>query len=101
MYAIIATGGKQYTVKKDDVLKVEKLDAQADEVVKFDVLFINDNGNVLTGSDVKDAYVQAKVIGDGKGKKVVVYKYKSKKNIRCKKGHRQPFTAVQIIDIVK
>ncbi len=101
MYAIMATGGKQYSVKEGDIVKVEKILANADDTVKFDVLYVNDEGNVLAGSELNGAYVEAKVIGDGKGKKVIVYKYKSKKNIRRKQGHRQPYTAVQITKIVK
>ena len=99
MYAIMATGGKQYTVKKGDIVNVELLNANVDDVVKFDVLFVNDDGKVLTGSEVENACVEAKVLGNGKGKKVIVYKYKSKKNSRRKHGHRQPFTAVEIINI--
>ena len=70
-------------------------------VVNFDVLYINDEGAVLTGSDVQNAKVVANVVSEGKDKKVVVYKYKSKKNIRKRQGHRQPYTAVQITEIVK
>lgn len=101
MYAIMTTGGKQYSVKVGDIVRVEKLDVEQDSTVKFDVLYINDEGNVLAGSDVTNAYVEAKVVGEGKGKKVVVYKYKSKKNIRRRQGHRQPFTAVQVTNICK
>lgn len=101
MYAIMATGGKQYSVKEGDIVKIEKIVANPDDTVKFDVLYINDEGNILTGNELNGAYAEAKVIGDGKGKKIVVYKYKSKKNIRHKQGHRQPFTAVQITKIVK
>lgn len=97
----MATGGKQYSVKEGDIVKVEKIVANAEDTVKFDALYINDEGNILTGAELNGAYVEAKVIGDGKGKKVVVYKYKSKKNIRHKQGHRQPYTAVQITKIVK
>ena len=78
-----------------------KLDAELNSVVNFDVLYINDEGAVLTGSDVQNAKVVANVVSEGKDKKVVVYKYKSKKNIRKRQGHRQPYTAVQITEIVK
>lgn len=101
MYAIMATGGKQYSVKVGDVVRVEKLEVEQDSIVKLDVLYINDEGNILTGSDLENAYVEAKVVGEGKGKKVVIYKYKSKKNIRRKQGHRQPFTALEIVNICK
>ncbi len=101
MYAIMTTGGKQYSVKVGDIVRVEKLDAELNSVVNFDVLYINDEGTVLTGSDVQNAKVVANVVSEGKDKKVVVYKYKSKKNIRKRQGHRQPYTAVQITEIVK
>ena len=101
MYAIIKTGGKQYNVQINDTLRVEKLEANAGDIVKLDVLFINDEGSVLTGSDVANAYAEAEVLGEGKGDKIVVYKYKAKKNIRKKQGHRQPFTALKIVNIVK
>ena len=101
MYAIIKTGGKQYNVQINDTLRVEKLEANAGDIVKLDELFINDEGSVLTGSDVANAYAEAEVLGEGKGDKVVVYKYKAKKNVRRKQGHRQPFTALKIVNIVK
>ena len=101
MYAVIKTGGKQYNVQLGDTLRVEKLDAQAGDTVKLDVLFINDDGVVTTGNDVANAYAEAEVLGNGKGDKIVVYKYKAKKNIRKKQGHRQPFTALKIVNIVK
>ncbi len=101
MYAIIVTGGKQYKVEKDMIVKIEKIAANAGDVVKFDVLLINDQDNILTGKDVAGSYAEAEVLGDGKGDKIIVYKYKSKKNVRKKQGHRQPFTAVKITAIAK
>jgi large subunit ribosomal protein L21 len=101
MYAIIATGGKQYNVQNGDVLNVEKLEANVGDTVKLDVLMVNDEGNVLVGGDAANAYAEAEVLGQGKGKKIVVYKYKAKKNVRRKQGHRQPFTAIKIVNIVK
>lgn len=101
MYAIIKTGGKQYSVQEGDTLRVEKLDAEVGSTVKLDVVFINDGGTVTTGKDVTNAYAEAVVLGNGKGEKIIVYKYKAKKNIRKKQGHRQPFTAVKIVNIVK
>ena len=101
MYAIIATGGKQYNVQNGDVLHVEKLDANVGDTVKLDVLMVNDEGNVLVASDAANAYAEAEVLEHGKGKKIVVYKYKAKKNVRRKQGHRQPFTAIKIVNIVK
>lgn len=94
MYAIIETGGKQYYVSENDVLYIEKLEVNEGEEVVFDkVLMIN--GKV--GSPyVKGAVVKASVEKHGKGKKIIVYKYKSKKNYHKKQGHRQPYTKVQI-----
>ena len=101
MYAIVRTGGKQYTVQAGDVIRVEKLAAEAGSTIQLDVLYINDEGTVLVGSDVANAYAEAEVIGDGKGEKIIVFKYKAKKNERRKQGHRQPFTALKIVNIVK
>ena len=77
MYAIIATGGKQYKVAEGDVIKVEKLNAEAGSKVTFDVVLVN-NGDVLVGDALAKASVEATVEGEGKGKKVIVYKYKRK-----------------------
>ncbi|NCA66973.1 MAG: 50S ribosomal protein L21 [Clostridia bacterium] len=101
MYAIIVTGGKQYKVEKDLIVKIEKLTANVGDVVKFDVLLISDDNGILTGNDVANSYAEAEVLGDGKGDKIIVYKYKSKKNVRKRQGHRQPFTAVKITAIAK
>ena len=95
------TGGKQYTVSEGDVLFVEKLNAEADETVKFDqVLAVVDGENTKIGTPVVEgAAVEAKVIKNGKGKKIVVFKYKAKKNEKSKMGHRQPYTKVEITKI--
>ena len=96
MYAIIATGGKQYKVAEGDVLKVEKLSAATGETVTFDqVIAVSDNG-LKVGADVANATVTATVVGEGKGKKVVVYKYKRKTGYHKKNGHRQACTQVKI-----
>lgn len=96
MYAIIATGGKQYKVSEGDVIKVEKLGVDAGETVTFDnVLAVSDNG-LKVGADVANASVAATVVGDGRGKKVVVYKYKRKTGYHKKQGHRQAYTQVKI-----
>lgn len=96
MYAIIATGGKQYKVSEGDVLNVEKLNAAEGESVTFDqVIAVSDNG-LKVGADVASATVSATVVGEGKGKKVVVYKYKRKTGYHKKNGHRQPYTQVKI-----
>ncbi|MCJ8013784.1 50S ribosomal protein L21 [Paenibacillus sp. KQZ6P-2] len=98
MYAIIETGGKQYKVQEGDVLYIEKLNAGDGESVTFDrVLAVSkDNGLVAGTPVVSGASVTAKVERHGKGAKVVVYKYKPKKNYHKKQGHRQPFTKVTI-----
>jgi len=98
MYAIIETGGKQYKVQEGDVIFIEKLDAEVDSNVVFDkVLAVSNEGNLTFGKPtVEGASVSAKVIGQGKGKKIIVFKYKPKKGYRRKNGHRQPYTKVQI-----
>ena len=96
MYAIIENGGKQYKVSEGDVLKVEKLPAEVGAEVTFNVVMVSDDSGVKVGSDVKNAKVTAKVEAQDKFKKIIVFKYKPKKNERKKQGHRQPFTAVKI-----
>lgn len=102
MYAVIETGGKQYRVQQGDVLFVEKIDAEAGANVSFDkVLLVSKDGKAVAGKPYVDgAKVDAVVLEQGKGKKIVVFKYKSKKNYRKKQGHRQPFTKVKIENIV-
>ena len=99
--AIIVTGGKQYTVAEGDILFVEKLGVEAEEVVKFDqVLAVLDGENTKFGTPVVEgAAVEAKVVKNGKGKKIHVLKYKAKKNEKKKIGHRQPYTKVEITKI--
>ena len=101
MKAVIVTGGKQYTVAEGDVLYIEKLNAEAEETVKFDqVLAVLDGENSKVGAPVVDgAAVEAKVVKNGKGKKIYVLKYKAKKNEKKKIGHRQPYTKVEITKI--
>ena len=97
MYAIIQTGGKQYKDEKGDVLRVEKLDAKADDKYTFeDVLFVGGKSVKVGNPTVEGASVEAKVLAEGKAKKVTVYKYKPKKGYAKKQGHRQPFTKVVI-----
>lgn len=97
MYAIIVTGGKQYTVSEGDVIYIEKLGKNAGDTVTFDqVLFVN-NGEAKVGEPtVAGASVTASVVEEGKAKKVIVYKYKRKTGYHKKNGHRQPFTKVKI-----
>ena len=100
MYAIIATGGKQYRVSEGDVIYIEKIDAQVDSTVSFDVLLMGNDGDVKIGTPVVEGVqVEGKVVGQIRGEKIVVYKYKSKKNYRRKQGHRQPYTKVEITKI--
>ena len=101
MYAVIKTGGKQYRVQQGDVIFIEKIDSQADEAVTFDeVLLVGDGDQTRIGAPtVAGAKVEGKVLGQVKGKKIVVYKYKSKKNERKKQGHRQPYTKIEITAI--
>jgi len=97
MYAIIATGGKQYKVSEGDYIKVEKLDAAAGDTVTFDqVLAVKDDDTLKAGADVAGAKVSATVIENGKGRKVIVYKYKNKTGYHKKNGHRQLYTKVRI-----
>ena len=101
MKAIIVTGGKQYVVSEGDVLYIEKLNAEAEETVKFDqVLAIMDGENSKIGAPVVEgAVVEAKVVKNGKGKKIHVIKYKPKKGEKKHIGHRQPYTKVEITKI--
>ena len=101
MYAVIKTGGKQYRVQQGDVIFVEKINSQADEAVTFEeVLLVGDGDQTKIGAPtVAGAKVEGKVLGQVKGKKIVVYKYKAKKNERKKQGHRQPYTKVEITAI--
>ena len=96
MYAIIATGGKQYKVSEGDVIKVEKLDAEAGNVVTFDQVIAVKGDDLKVGEAVANATVTATVMDQGKGKKVIVYKYKRKSGYHKKNGHRQAYTAVKI-----
>ena len=98
MQAIIVTGGKQYSVAEGDTLFIEKLPAEAGDEVTFDqVLAIVDGENTAFGAPtVKGASVAAKVVKNGKGKKITVFKYKPKKGYRKRQGHRQPYTKVEI-----
>ena len=100
MYAVIATGGKQYRVSEGDVLCIEKIEAEDGATVSFDVLLLSDGENVSIGSPmVEGAKVEAKVLGQVRGEKIVVYKYKSKKDYHRKQGHRQPYTKIEITKV--
>lgn len=99
MFAIIQTGGKQYKVTEGQMLDVEKLNRAVGDKVEFDVLLVSDGDNTKTGSPKLDVKCVAEVIAHGKDDKIVVFKYKAKKNERKKQGHRQPFTRVKIVSI--
>ncbi len=97
MYAIIATGGKQYKVAEGDIIKVEKLGVEAGETVTFDqVLAVRDDAALKVGDAAAKATVTASVVENGKARKVIVYKYKRKTGYHKKNGHRQQYTAVKI-----
>ena len=97
MYAVIATGGKQYKVAEGDVIRVEKLGAEAGSTYTFDQVLVVSGDEVKVGDPVvAGATVEASVIEDGKAKKVIVYKYKRKTGYHKKQGHRQPYTKVKI-----
>ncbi len=98
MYAIIETGGKQYKVENGDVIYIEKLDFEAEATVTFDkVIAVGADDGIKVGAPYVDgASVEAKVVKNGKGKKIVVATYKAKKNEKRKMGHRQPYTKVEI-----
>lgn len=98
MYAVVKTGGKQYRVQEGDVLFVEKLNAEVDSNVELnEVIAVSKDGELVVGAPVVEgAKVVAKVLKQGKAKKVIVFKYKPKKDSRKKNGHRQPYTKLQI-----
>jgi large subunit ribosomal protein L21 len=99
--AVIKTGGKQYLVSPGDKIKIEKLDAkEGKEVIFKEVLLLEENGKVEIGNPlIKGVKVIGKVIAQGKGEKMIVFKYKSKSRYHIKKGHRQPFSEVEIIKL--
>ena len=96
MYAIIATGGKQYKVSEGDEIRVEKLDAEVGSAVTFDQVVAVSDGSLKVGADVASATVTGTVVNQGKGKKVIVYKYKRKTGYHKKNGHSQAYTQVKI-----
>ena len=101
MYAVIEACGKQYKVTKGDVVFFEKLEVEEGKKVTFDkVVLLSDDGKVEVGAPyVKGIKVEGKVVAHGKGKKIIVFKYKAKKNYRRKQGHRQPYTKIEITAI--
>lgn len=102
MFAVVQTGGKQYKVSENDVITVEKLENEVGDKINLEVLLVSDNGTVVVGNPVvAGAVCEAEVVAHGKGDKIVVFKYKPKKNERKKQGHRQPFTQLKILSIKK
>lgn len=100
MYAVIETGGKQYRVKEGDIITVEKLNVEAGDKVVFDkVLMAGDGADLEIGKPYVDTKVFGEVIENGKAKKVIIFKYKAKKDYRKKQGHRQPYTMIEITGI--
>lgn len=101
MYAIMETGGKQYKVQEGDIVFIEKLEVEAGDAVEFDkVLAVSNDGDMTIGTPmVAGAKVSATVVKNGKAKKVIIFKYKAKKDYRKKQGHRQPYTQVKIESI--
>ena len=100
MYAIIETGGKQYKVEKGNRVHVEKLDAEAGSEVSFDAMMTASGKTIKVGKPfVKGVKVTAKVLEHNKDKKIIVFKYKAKKNYRKKQGHRQPYSVIEILEI--
>jgi len=100
MFAVIQTGGKQYNVTENDVIKVEKIEGNVGDKVKVEVLLVSDGNKTVAGTPtVETAEVVAEIVAHGKGDKIVVYKYKPKKNERKKQGHRQPWTQIKVVSI--
>ena len=100
MFAIVENGNKQYKVEVGSVIRFEKLSANVGDKVELNVLMVSDDAGVKVAEEAKGFKAVGEVLEQGKAKKVVVYKYKAKKNERKKQGHRQPFTAVKILEIV-
>ncbi len=99
MYAIIENGNKQYKVAVGDTVKFEKLDAEVGANVEFNVLLVSDENGIKVGKDAEAFKATGEVLKQDKMKKIIIFKYKAKKNERRKHGHRQPFTAVKITEI--
>ena len=99
MYAIVKTGGKQYKVTEGLKFETELLQAEVDSTVELEVVLVADGDTLLVGDDAKKAKVVAKVVEHGKGKKINIFTYKAKKNIRKRQGHRQPYTKLEVSTI--
>ncbi len=100
MYAVIVTGGKQYKVTEGEILNVEKLDNQPGDKLKFEpIMCAKDDKAVIGTPTVEGASVSAEVLGSGRDKKIMIFKYKAKKNVRKRQGHRQSYTQIKITKI--
>lgn len=99
MYAIFENGNKQYKACVGDTLKVEKLDAEVGSTVEFPVILTADEKGIQVGAEVEGVKVSCEVVSQGKEKKIIVFKYKAKKNERKKQGHRQPYTQIKVTAI--
>lgn len=99
MYAIFENGGKQYKASVGDLVKVEKLNLKEGSSVEFPVIMTADENGVKTGKEVENLKLGAEVVSEGKDKKIIVFKYKPKKNERKKQGHRQPYTLIKVTAI--
>ena len=99
MYAIVKTGGKQYKVTEGLVFETELVNAEVNSTVELEVILAADGDKVVTGAEAKGAKVVATVVEHGRGKKINIFTYKAKKNIRKRQGHRQPYTKLKISSI--
>ena len=100
MYAIVENGSKQYKAEVGSIIRFEKLSANVGDKVELNVLMVSDENGIKVAEEAKAFKVVGEVVEQGKDKKIIVFKYKAKKNERKKQGHRQPFTAVKILEIV-
>ena len=100
MYAIVENGSKQYKAEVGSVIRFEKLTANVGDKVEFNVLLVSDENGIKVADEAKAFKAVGEVVEQGKNKKIIVFKYKAKKNERKKQGHKQPFTAVKILEIV-
>lgn len=100
MYAIVENGSKQYKVEVGSIVKFEKLNGEAGDKVEFNVIMLSDDNGVKLGKDAQAFKAVGEIVAQGKDKKIVVFKYKAKKNERKKQGHRQPFTSVKILEVI-
>ena len=99
MYAIVENGSKQYKAEVGSIIRFEKLSANVGDKVELNVLMVSDENGIKVAEEAKAFKVVGEVVEQGKDKKIIVFKYKAKKNERKKQGHRQPFTAVKILEI--